>query len=104
MIKRTPEQWRELFSQQAASGLSAQTFCSQNNLCAKYFSIRKKQLNTKSPKASSDFVRVVNASTIPTLIDENKSRGFIFRHGNSELYFNATPSIAWLAQLLRALQ
>ena len=26
MIKRTPEQWRELFSQQAASGLSAQTF------------------------------------------------------------------------------
>jgi len=50
MIKRTQAQWREIFVRYANSGLSAATFCKQNRLCPKYFSLRRKQLDDIKPK------------------------------------------------------
>ena len=44
MIRRNKEQWLSLFQQQTESGLSATDFCKQQELCDKYFSLRKKQL------------------------------------------------------------
>ncbi len=44
MKKRNEQEWRDLFAQQATSGLSAQQFCKTNDLCPKHFSMRKKQL------------------------------------------------------------
>jgi len=44
MIKRSEQEWQDLFKQQVASGLSAAQFCNIHKLCPKYFSLRKKQL------------------------------------------------------------
>ena len=105
MIKRTSEQWYELFAQQMASGLSAQQFCKQNDLCPKHFSVRKKQLGFVTPKASGDFIRVVKKKTsLPPPVSRDKDIQCIFRRGDCTLHFDAIPSTEWLAQLLRALQ
>jgi len=34
MKKRSEQEWRDLFAQHTASGLSAQQFCKLNDLCA----------------------------------------------------------------------
>lgn len=44
MRRRSKEDWQELILRQAESGLSAQQFCRNHDVCPKYFSIRKKQL------------------------------------------------------------
>ena len=44
MVRRSQTQWRELFREQAASGLSAAAFCRRRELCPKYFSLRRRQL------------------------------------------------------------
>lgn len=51
VIKRSDEQWQALFAEQAQSGLSAATFCKEQKLCPKYFSLRRKQLSGEKPKA-----------------------------------------------------
>lgn len=48
MNKRTVEQWRTLFIDHASSGLTAAAFCREKGLDAKYFSLRKRQLNGAS--------------------------------------------------------
>ena len=60
MIKRTPEQWRKLFLDHQASGLSQAQFCKQHKLCPKYFSLRRRQLNGKDsqPKTLSPMIKV----------------------------------------------
>jgi hypothetical protein len=54
MMKRTKAQWRELITQQQASGLNAAEFCRRNGVNAKYFSLRKQQLGG----ADKSFVQV----------------------------------------------
>ena len=44
MIRCSIAEWRDLFSQQEASGLTAAEFCRQQSLCSKYFCLRKRQL------------------------------------------------------------
>lgn len=51
MVKRSNEQWRALFVEQAASGLSAAAFCKERKLCPKYFCLRRKQLSGEKAKA-----------------------------------------------------
>jgi len=50
MIKRTEAQWRALFSKFDKSGLSAAAFCRENQLCPKYFCLRRKQLGEVTTK------------------------------------------------------
>ena len=68
MQKRTHEEWRTLFAEQAASGLSARQFCVQRDLCPKHFSVRKGQLADdrphKSDNASSAFVRLQKSAPV----------------------------------------
>ena len=61
MIKRTPEQWRELFAAHQASGLSQAQFCKREGLCPKHFSLRRRQLNTPvraTTKPTSPLIKV----------------------------------------------
>jgi len=66
MIKRSEAQWFELFEKHERSGLSAAQFCRDENLCPKYFSLRKKQLGWTSTRQSkalakaacNDFIKV----------------------------------------------
>ena len=51
MIRRGKEQWLALFEDHRRSGQSAAAFCKDNSLCAKYFSLRQRQLNVTKPKA-----------------------------------------------------
>lgn len=49
MVRRTESQWRELFESQQNSGLNVAQYCRQHQLNAKYFSLRKRQLNEEKP-------------------------------------------------------
>ena len=104
MIKRTTEQWHELFTEQLASGLSAQQFCKQNGLCPKYFSVRRKQLGFAASKAVGNFVRAIKKRTgLLAPVNRDKNIQCILRRGDCTLHFDAIPSAEWLMQLLRAL-
>lgn len=98
MKKRSEQEWRDLFVQQATSELSANQFCKLNDLCPKHFSLRKKQLT--QCEAPSAFVPItVNRSRVP----DQTPPALVLRHSGSALYFDATPTPDWLAQLMRAL-
>jgi hypothetical protein len=101
MKRRNKEEWQELILRQADSGLSAQQFCRNHDVCPKYFSIRKKQLGLRQ----SAFLPVLQSKRtnpeIPAPI--LKSTSLILRHGECCLHFDAMPDSAWLAQLVREL-
>lgn len=101
MKRRNKEEWQELILRQAESGLSAQQFCRNHDVCPKYFSIRKKQLGLRQ----SAFVPVLpfKRSVPETPIALFKSTSLILRHGECRLHFEAMPDSAWLAQLVREL-
>lgn len=103
MKKRSNEQWQELFAQHDTSGISATEFCKQNNLCPKYFSLRRKQLATASSKEKSGFARVnVKPETIPDAAGAMAS-SLVIHSPAGKLAFNVLPAPHWLAQLLREL-
>ena len=52
MVKRSDDDWQQLFNEQAQSGLSAAAFCRGKGLCPKYFSLRRKQLGVTPGKAT----------------------------------------------------
>lgn len=99
--RRSKEDWQELIQRQADSGLSAQQFCRDNNVCPKYFSIRKKQLGLRQ----SAFVPALQSMSvghdIPTRALTPVS--LALQYGRCCLRFEAMPASAWLAQLIRAL-
>ena len=105
MIKRSREQWEVLFSEQVASGLSAQQFCRKQSLCARYFSLRKKQLRGSALSSLPvvpvvpGFVRVQKAGVAAG--PDGPGR-VVLRHGRSELELQAI-SPEWLSRLLVAL-
>ena len=101
MIKRSREQWEVLFSEQAVSGLSAQQFCRQQSLCARYFGLRKKQLRGSAPSLPvvSGFARV---QKVPVAAESATPGRVVLRHGRSELELQAI-SPEWLSRLLVAL-
>jgi hypothetical protein len=101
MKRRSKEEWQELIWRQAESGLSAQQFCRGNDVCPKYFSIRKKQLGLRQ----SAFVPILHSKpstpeiSAPTL----KSASLVMHHGGCCLHFEVMPDSTWLAQLVRGL-
>lgn len=101
MKRRSKEEWQELILRQVESGLSAQQFCRNHDVCPKYFSIRKKQLGLRQ----SAFVPVLPSkrSAPETPVALLKSTALILRHGECCLHFDAMPDSTWLAQLVRAL-
>lgn len=55
MTRRTKAQWQALIEEQQSSGLIPAEFCRRQGVNAKYFSLRKKQLN----QGTGEFVKVV---------------------------------------------
>ena len=101
MKRRSKEDWQELILRQVESGLSAQQFCRDNNVCPKYFSIRKKQLGLRQPA----FVPILQSSRAKSEIAATtfNPTSLVLRHGGCCLHFNAVPDSTWLAQLVRGL-
>ena len=99
--RRSKEEWQELILRQTNSGLSAQQFCRDNDVCPKYFSIRKKQLGLRQ----TAFVPVLQSKRIRPEVSTItlKSASLILRHGECCLHFEGIPDSTWLAQLVREL-
>jgi len=93
MKKRSEEQWRELFEQQETSGVSAAVFCKQNDLCPKYFSLRRKQLAKVVGKKESGFVRVKVKSKILHETPSVKATSLpgLLAHIATQKYVDALP-------------
>ena len=96
MKKRTVEEWRSLFAEHLASGLSARQFCVQHSVCPKYFSLRQRQLSAAKPTAFVQLRRQDYAAALDT------SALVLIRHGRSTLELRGV-SPEWLSQLLMAL-
>ena len=58
MVKRSDSEWQALFNEHESSGLTAAAFCRGKSICAKHFSLRKRQLGWAS---SGAFVQVTPA-------------------------------------------
>ena len=102
MKRRSHAQWRALFQAQQVSGLSAAAFCRGQQVCPKYFSLRRRQLMNRAelgaPKTASAFVPVV----VPR---PSEAPALEVRWGEA-LHVRVPVSVAphWLAELLHALR
>lgn len=99
MPKRTVDQWRKLFDTHHQSGLSAAAFCREQNLCPKYFSLRKNQLGWREESgieapAPAQFIKAV-VSSQPTTLE-------LYWH-EARLTLPGTVEPQWLGTLLKAL-
>jgi hypothetical protein len=63
MKRRTQAEWLSLFESHKNSGLSAAAFCKEQNVCPRYFSLRKKQL-TSTHRSSSPLIKIQRTPTI----------------------------------------
>ncbi len=92
MIKRTQEQWHNLFSAHEAS-----EFCKQHGICPNYFSKRKKELLTK-PKSvkSTVFMPVSHTASSTSQLE--------LQHEQVQIKIPLTVQASWLAELIHRLQ
>jgi len=103
-MKRTEPEWRTLFAEHAASGLSAAAYCRQHQLCPKYFSLRRRQLGwvndidqSQSPDKSSEHTFVqASLSPAPTPAIE-------ITHQSLTLRLPPSMSADWVAALVKQL-
>ena len=98
MRRRTKSDWEALIQAQAESGMTAATFCREQGINAKYFSLRRRQLSAASEKQVSSFVPV-------SVERSGHGEKIIVRYAGSatlELPVGVEPR--WLAQLLQALR
>ena len=99
MIKRTQEQWRNLFTEHQASGLKAIDFCKQHKICPNYFSKRRSQLLNTEKKSTSTSAFV---SVTPTTQTGTSTLSLQYQQIN--ITIPATVSPDWLATLLQQLK
>jgi len=98
MNRRTKSDWQALFTEHEQSGLTAVAFCSERNINPKYFSLRRRQLQTKSEYiTSSAFMPVTAAISNPTAMIE-------LQQGKAFLKIPMSVSPVWLVALIQKLQ
>jgi hypothetical protein len=99
MKRRTEAQWRALFSEFEASGMTALAFCQERGLSPKYFGRKRKQLREKGEAESGlSFVRVaVSARSEGEMIELCLGDGLRLR-------MPTTVCAHWLAGLVRQLR
>jgi len=96
-IHRTPEQWQQIFEQQASSGLPVAAFCKQQKLIPSSFYAWRKRLADSSPYPSTtqspsipdgcntDWVNLTPEKTSPPLgwdIELALPNGIVLRMNN----------------------
>ena len=99
MKKRTQEEWRNLFKQQAASDLSVTEFCKEHDLAQSYFYKRKSDLAVKNDKcASSNFIKLKPQTKNITPVSLIK-----LQYQQARLMLPTSVSPSWLAEFIKAL-
>jgi hypothetical protein len=100
MVKRTPQEWRDLIQKQAESGQTATEFCAARSINPKYFSLQKNKLRihpSKKPrkeKPPSHFI---------TLKPPVSADSIALHFGALQLKIPTHISPQWLAELMRGL-
>jgi hypothetical protein len=100
--QRSHAQWRELFREQAASGLNASAFCRARGVCPKYFSLRRQQLS--SGAASDDAAVTASAFAPVTLQRSIETSAVEIRSGALSLRVPMAVSPRWLVEVLHGLR
>lgn len=101
MIKRTREQWLALFEAHRASGMTAAAFCKERGLCAKHFSLRRRQLKDTREEANQAKRRFVKALSTAAVENET-SHPVVLRGAFGEFHFPPGISPLWLAAFVKA--
>lgn len=91
---RTQAEWQSLIQDQQQSGQTATAFCDERGVNPKYFSLKKKQLETATPREG--FVRVTSLS--------QKASGITLSSGSITINLPPNCPSQWLADLVRALR
>ena len=99
MVRRSVEEWRNLFEAHATSGMTERRFCEKRGMCPKYFSLRKKQLEwARKGSCPSAFVLV---QTDPPK-DVHPDPSVVLRLGRCEWEFRGVSG-DWLVSMMKAL-
>lgn len=98
MTRRTESQWRALFDAQAASGKTAVAFCRERGINAKYFSLRRGQLQARTEATGSSFVPV----SVVTAAGSKRMR--LTTSSGTTLEIPLGVDADWLGQLLKSLR
>ena len=96
MRKRAEEDWRLLFEEHSRTGLSAAAFCRERKLCAKYFSLRKRQLGSVDSEAPG-------RSFVPITVTKSTVGIELWVTDRLKLQLPASISPDWLVSLIKGL-
>ena len=100
MTKRSVEQWQALFKQHDESGLKSSEFCRVNNVCSKYFSKRRKDLNWQSiQKSKSKLIKLLR----PNPADGELTSSITIKTKDIAIIIPSTHSSQWIAELVKAI-
>lgn len=103
---RNREAWLALFSRWESSGLRAVDFCRREGVCAKYFSLRQRQLGWSKGQSSASPMSTRSAFAAlrieqPVSAPASPPMALILRRGDCELHLPASLSEAQLRCILR---
>lgn len=103
MTRRSQAQWRELFREQDASGLSAAAFCREQQVCPKYFSLRRRQL---SSGAVSDDTTTTLSAFVPVTVQRPAEAMAVEVRMNATLSLRVPLAVSprWLIEVLHGLR
>lgn len=99
MKRRTEGQWRELFAAYHESGLKASAFCRKQEVCPKYFSLRRRQLGDRPPGREA----VKKAAFAPVRVGPVSAGIEVTVGERLRIRVPVGVSPGWLAELARGL-
>ena len=99
MKRRTEDQWRTLFTEQASSGLTVEAFCKERELNPSYFSFRRKQLSDQHENGAAP-------SFVPVTVTGQGNTMMIELHLSKVLQLRVPTTVSphWLAELVQQLR
>ena len=97
MARRTESQWHALFAAHAGSGKTAAAFCREQGLSAKYFSLRRRQLQARREAQASSFVPV-------SVVAAGTARMRLTTSSGTTVDIPLGVDADWLGQLLKSLR
>jgi len=100
MTIRRVEQWQALFKQHDGSGLESSEFCRVNNVCSKYLSKRRKDLNWEfTQKSKPKLIKLKQ----PKAADGEPVSSITIKTKKLDIIIPSTQSCQWIAELVKAI-
>ena len=100
--QRSRQEWRQLFTQQQQSGLSAVEFCRQHHINIQTFYARRSDIRLQ--QTQSKFVQVKHEVTTVESREFTATEQITLDYGVGQLSLPITVQPHWLAALMKALR